>query len=330
MKKITVIGSGAWGTALALTLCQPGVATTLYCRNEEIAASINQTHRNEYYLPEIALPTHLRASCLLPQALQADVLLITTPTQFLREMCIKLKEASIAKEIVLVLCCKGIETHTLKLTNEIVADILPDNPVAILSGPNFADEVALGLPAATTISCGDNLLGNSLVQLFSHTTLRPYYSTDIIGTQIGGAVKNVLAIACGILEGKMLGENAKAALMTRGLAEMVRLGIAKGGKMETLMGLSGMGDLLLTCSSAKSRNMSLGISLGKGKSLQQILESRKNITEGVASAESVVQLAAQLEIEMPICEAVYKVLYHNLAIDTAIQGLLQRPLTNEI
>lgn len=329
MRKVTIIGAGAWGTALALTVSVPGLDVMIYSRNNEVIESINSLHRNVHYLPGIVLPATLKATHFLAEVKDSDVLVLTTPSQFLRETCVKLREASLPETIPLLLCCKGIERGTLKLMSEVVAEIMPANPVAIVSGPNFADEVAEKLPAATTIACSDPQLAMRLVQLFANTALRPYYSDDIIGAQIGGAVKNVLAIGCGILVGRGLGENAKAAFITRGLAEIVRLGMAKGGKMETLMGLSGMGDLILTCGSAKSRNMSLGMLLGQGKSLEQILETRQTITEGVASAESVIHLARKLSVEMPISEAVYNVLYSGMAVDTAISGLLQRPLTRE-
>lgn len=330
MTTITVIGAGAWGTALATTLASNHSPVTLYSRSSEVVDAINSLHQNPRYLPDIALPATLTASTLLQDAVAADVLVLTTPSQHLRAMCLQLAEGGLPHEVPLILCCKGIEMNSLKLVSEITAELLPHNPVALLSGPNFADEIGRGLPAATTIACNDPALGERLMQLFSNTAFRPYYSADIIGAQIGGAVKNVLAIGCGILIGKGLGENAKAALITRGLAEIMRLGLAKGGKMETLMGLSGMGDLILTCGSPKSRNMSLGLMLGSGKPLQEILATRQSITEGVTTAKSVVQLAEKLGIEMPICEAVYKVLYEDMVIEDAIAGLLQRPLTREV
>jgi glycerol-3-phosphate dehydrogenase (NAD(P)+) len=330
MKKIAVIGAGAWGTALALLLSRSGRAVMLYSRNEQVVEAVNLEGRNETYLPGCALPKNLKATVSLQEVIDSDALVLVSPAQFLRETCIKLRDAGVPAAMPLLLCCKGIETGTLKLMSEVVAEVLPECRVAVLSGPNFADEVAKGLPAATTIACEDPLLGQVLVQLFCDTAFRPYYSPDNIGAQIGGAVKNVLAIGCGILAGRGLGENAKAALMTRGLAEIVRLGMAKGGKMETLMGLSGIGDLILTCSSTKSRNMSLGMYLGQGGDLETLLSARQNITEGVASAASVTALARQLGIEMPICEAVYNVLYNKVAVETVIQGLLQRPLTSEL
>ena len=214
--------------------------------------------------------------------------------------------------------------------SEVVGTILPNNPIAVLSGPNFADEAARGLPTATTIACADASLGERLLYAIGGKLFRPYYSDDIIGTQVGGAVKNVIAIACGIAVGHGLGENARAAIITRGMAEMTRLCIAKGGKPETLSGLSGIGDLLLTCSSEKSRNMSLGIAIGKlGRVAEDIPTGRRGVTEGVATAESVTELAQKLGISMPICAAVQHILYDKAPIREAISELLERPFTVE-
>lgn len=215
------------------------------------------------------------------------------------------------------------------LMSEVVASVMPSNPIAVLSGPNFADEVARGLPAATTLACEDEAKVNELSFLCQSTIFRPYVTTDIIGAQVGGAVKNVLAIAAGITQGKHFGENAKAALITRGLAEIMRLCVAKGGRQETLMGLSGVGDIMLTCGSIKSRNMSLGFSLGQGTTLEDILSERKGVVEGVATAASVVELADSLGVDMPICQTVNDILYKHKDVDAAIRDLLHRPISKE-
>ena len=228
-----------------------------------------------------------------------------------------------------VICCKGIEQGSDRMMTEVVDEELPGVPQAVLSGPTFAIEVARGLPTAVTLSCADAALGGALVRALGTPTFRPYLSGDLIGAEIGGAVKNVLAIACGIVEGRGYGDNARAALITRGLAEMSRLALAKGGKAETLMGLSGMGDLILTASSAQSRNYSLGLMLGQGRLLADILAGRKAVTEGVWSAGAVVEMAARLGIEMPIAAAVDRVLNHGRPLDEAIADLLSRPFKAE-
>ncbi len=330
MRTVAVMGAGAWGTALALLLARANADVTLYSRNVESVAMLYTKRENSRCLPGVMLPDTLHVTASLAEVGGKDALVLVVPSQCLRDSLVQLQTMRLPPAVPLLLCSKGIETQTLKLMSEVAADILPENPVAVLSGPNFADEVAQGLPAATTIACDDKEIGNQWLQLFGHSAFRPYYSPDIMGAQIGGAVKNVLAIGCGILTGRGLGENARAALLTRGLAEMVRLGLAKGACAETLMGLSGIGDLILTCSSVKSRNMSLGMRLAQGEPLEQILALRQNVTEGVASAASVTALAAQLGVEMPICEAVYSIMYDHIPVDTAIQNLLQRPLTSEL
>ncbi len=229
-----------------------------------------------------------------------------------------------------VICAKGIERQTGALMSEVAAEALPGGPLAVLSGPTFAAEVARGLPTAVTLACADGDLGALLMAALGSRRFRPYLSDDLVGAQIGGAVKNVIAIACGIVTGRGLGDNARAALITRGLAEMVRLAMAKGAQPETMMGLSGLGDLTLTCNSQQSRNMSLGVALGRGEALADILAARRSIAEGVSTAPSVVALAGRLGVEMPICEAVDRVLHHNADIDATIEALLARPFKAEM
>jgi len=228
-----------------------------------------------------------------------------------------------------VICAKGIEIKTGALLTEVVAEVLPQAPRAVLSGPTFAAEVARGLPTAVTLACADAALGARLVAALGSRALRPYLADDPVGAEIGGAVKNVLAIACGIVIGRGLGENARAAIVTRGLAEMMRLAEAKGGRAATLMGLSGLGDLTLTCTSAQSRNFSLGLALGGGQSLAAVQAGRRSVAEGVSSAPATVALAARLGIEMPIAAAVDAILHRAAAIDAVIEGLLSRPFRSE-
>jgi glycerol-3-phosphate dehydrogenase (NAD(P)+) len=227
------------------------------------------------------------------------------------------------------LCAKGVEQGSLKLMTEVLAEVLPDAPAAVLSGPSFAAEVARGLPCAVTLACADAALGASLARSLATPTFRPYLSDDLIGAEAGGAVKNVLAVACGVVEGRGLGRSAHAGLITRGFAEMTRLGVALGARAETLAGLCGLGDLVLTCSSSQSRNMSLGVALGRGETLEQALAGKRSVAEGLASAPAVRALAAQLGVETPICEAVAAVVAGETSVEAAIDGLLSRPLRME-
>jgi glycerol-3-phosphate dehydrogenase (NAD(P)+) len=319
MKRIAVLGAGAWGTALAITSHNAGNDVLVWGRNPDVIDAINNRHENDKYLPNIKLPNAIQATDNIEKILKSDALLIVVPAQKLRETCENLKKAGLAKNIPLIICCKGIEQNTHALMSEVVAEILP-NPVAILSGPNFAGEIASGLPAAATIAATDKKLGMEMVNSLGSQFFRLYFSDDIIGAQIGGAVKNVLAIACGIAVGKGLGKNSSAALVTRGVAEIGRLCIAKGGKLETLMGLSGIGDIMLTCSSTASRNMALGFALGAGTA-----GTANSLVEGVATAQSVSELANKLKVDMPICRAVNEILHKGADINLAVKELLQRP-----
>lgn len=328
MRRINVIGGGAWGTALASVLAADGVETLLWAREPEVVAAVNGENRNPFFLPGIHLSPAVRATADLAEAAAADALLLVTPAQYLGAICRELTP-HLAASTALVICAKGIESRTGALMSEAVTAALPRHAFAVLSGPTFAAEVARGLPAAVTLACTDAALGQTLIDRIGRPTFRPYYSDDVIGAQIGGAVKNVLAIACGIVQGRGLGYNARAALITRGLAEMVRMGRKRGARTETLMGLSGLGDLVLTCTSEKSRNMSLGAALGKGRTLDEVMQERTSVAEGVFTADGVSDLAARIGIEMPICSAVEAVLHRSASIDETIQALLARPFTAE-
>ncbi|MCE3232083.1 MAG: glycerol-3-phosphate acyltransferase [Rickettsiaceae bacterium] len=324
MKKIGIIGAGAWGTALAVSSSNAGNEVLLWSHGEKVVQSINNYHENKRYLSGIKLPASIKATDNLAEVVESDMLLMVIPAQKLREVCLNIKTVFLKNSVPLVICCKGIEQGTRKLMSEVIAEILPDNPVAVLSGPNFAAEIAKGLPACATLACTDEKLGTELVNILASQSFRLYYSQDVVGAQIGGAVKNVIAIACGIAIGRGLGENAGAALVTRGMAEISRLCAAKGGKHSTLMGLSGIGDIMLTCGSSTSRNMSLGIALGGGQPLSN------QLTEGVATAASVAELAASLKIDMPICMAINDILHKGIDIDITIKSLLQRPFAVEL
>jgi glycerol-3-phosphate dehydrogenase (NAD(P)+) len=330
VKRLAIIGGGAWGTALAIVAARAGNAVTLWARDPAIVAAINEQHQNPTFLPGIALDPTIRASTDLAAAIAAaEAALTVVPAQFLRGVLVRLASL-LPVAMPLLLCAKGMETESLLTMSELAGEILPKSPVAVLSGPSFAAEVARGLPTAVTIASRDPEFARSFMATLGTDRFRPYLSQDPIGAEIGGAVKNVMAIACGIIEGRGLGDNARAALITRGLAEMVRLGRAKGAQAETFRGLSGLGDLVLTCTAGQSRNHALGVALGRGESLDAALAARQpSIVEGVATASAVARLTARLGIDMPITSAVDGVLHRGIAIDAMIDGLLSRPWRSE-
>ena len=325
---IGIIGAGAWGTALAQSVHRAGCGAVLWCFESGVEEVINRTHENTTYLPGIKLDAGIRATAILDEAAATDAIFLAVPAQFLRNVATDLS-STLARDIPVVVCAKGIEQNSAALMSEIVGDILPGRPLAVLSGPTFAAEVAMGLPTAVTLATQEPDVGNELIEAIGAQTLRPYISEDVIGAEIGGAVKNVLAIACGVTEGCGFGYNARAALITRGLAEMTRLCLAKGGKAETMMGLSGLGDLTLTCSSSQSRNYSLGEAIGKGEALGEVVASRNSVAEGVTSAAAVLTLAKRLGVEMPITESVVGIVNGTLTVDEAVKGLLARPFQAE-
>ncbi|MBI2239953.1 MAG: NAD(P)-dependent glycerol-3-phosphate dehydrogenase [Magnetospirillum gryphiswaldense] len=328
MQRIGIIGAGAWGTALAVAARRAGRDVVIWAHEPDVAGTINATRRNSTYLPDVHLDCCIRATTDLGDVTACDAVLLVTPAQHLRAT-LKMAAPRWRAGVPAVICCKGIEQGSDCMMTEVAEAELPGQPIAVLSGPTFAIEVARGLPTAITLACADKALGTALVQALGAPTFRPYLSSDLVGAEIGGAVKNVLAIACGIVEGRGYGDNARAALITRGLAEMTRLALAKGGRAETLMGLSGMGDLILTASSVQSRNYSLGLHLGQGRALADILAERKAVTEGVWSAGAVVDMASRLGIEMPISAAVDAVLNRGQPLDDAISDLLSRPFKLE-
>ncbi len=325
-----IIGGGAWGTALALALLRAGRDVRLWAFEPAVAESINRQHENKTYLPDIKLDPRLKATNNFADIAACDVWILVTPAQHTRAIAAELVKAAGESKAPVIIAAKGIEQKTSALLSDVVTATMPQHPVAILSGPSFAAEVANGKPAALTLAIKDAGLGEQLLQAMATPTFRLYLTDDVVGAQIGGAVKNVLAVACGVIEGRDMGENARAALITRGMAELVRLGVAMGGRAETLMGLSGMGDLVLTCSSPQSRNMSLGMALGQGKALADILASRASVAEGVTSAAATLALAQKHKVEMPIVAAVDAVLNRKADIDVLIAGLLARPLKTEV
>ena len=328
MKRISIIGAGAWGTALALVAVRAGHGATVWAHEPDVGESINRDRANPAFLPGIVLPPEVTATGDLAVAANADALLLVTPAQHLRSVVSRLVP-NLRPGVPLLICSKGIETSSGALMSEVLADVTPAAPVAVLSGPSFALEVAKGLPTALTLACEDAPLGEALAHTLSSAHFRIYRTDDLVGAQIGGAVKNVIAIACGVVMGRGLGENARAALITRGLHEMTRLARAKGGRSETVMGLSGLGDLTLTCTGEQSRNLTLGMALGRGERIAEILAHRRSIAEGVATASSVTALCRRLGIEMPISAAVDAVANHGADIKTTIASLLARPASLE-
>ncbi|HAK63379.1 MAG TPA: glycerol-3-phosphate acyltransferase [Alphaproteobacteria bacterium] len=328
LQHLAIIGGGGFGTALACVAARAGRRARLWVRDAQLMAEINRSHENSRYLPGIRLPEDLAATTDLAAAGDADAVLLATPAQFLRPTLQKLAP-HLKPGVPLLICAKGIETGTHLLLHQVVGQLAPDQPVAALSGPSFAGDIARGLPTAVTLACEDVALGEELVQSIGAQNLRPYLSTDVTGVEIGGALKNVIAIACGITEGQGLGESARAALMTRGLSEMTRLAVALGGQAETMMGLAGLGDLALSCNSRQSRNFTLGFRLGQGESLASILGGARGVFEGASTVSAALRLAERDRIDMPITAAVDTILQSRAAIADVIAGLLTRPYTTE-
>ena len=325
MADVAVLGGGAWGTALAQMLASDGRDVTLWALEPEVMAEINADHRNTPFLPDAELAPTIRATGDLADVADAQVVLAVVPAQHLRSV---LKEMpDFAGD--LVICAKGIEQSTGALMSDAAHDACPKASLAALSGPTFAHEVAAGLPAAVTLACeaGENQW-ERLSAVIARPTFRPYYSDDLIGAEIGGAVKNVLAIACGVVDGLALGQNARNALITRGFAEMTRFGTSRGASFDTMAGLCGLGDLVLTCSSTSSRNFSLGKAIGEGQSAADLMANRQTVAEGAHTAPVLQRLARAEGIDMPIVDAVVALLDGARAADVA-DGLLSRPLTTE-
>ena len=328
MSSVAVIGAGAWGTALAIQAARAGNTVTLWARDPARAEAIVASRANPR-LPGVRLPETILATSAMPHA--ADAVLLAVPTQYLRGVLGRLP-IGLAP---LVVCAKGVEQTTLRLPLEIVADVRPGTPSAILTGPNFAHEVAAGLPAAAVVAASDAGLRTSIAALLGTPSFRLYGNDDPIGAQVGGAAKNVIAIAAGAVIGAGLGENARAALITRGVAELSRLAVALGGRAETMMGLSGLGDLLLTCTGPASCNFSLGLALGRGERLADVLAARSAVTEGVATAPALVARAADpgsasgARVDLPICAAVASLLAGRTTLAEAIAALLARPRRDE-
>lgn len=327
---VAVLGAGAWGTALACVARRAGRPVRLWGRDPEVTAAIDEGRGNPRYLPDLALPHGIAATTDMAAALDgAETVLVVCPAQAMREVAGALASHLPAGAPV-ALCAKGVERESLKLMTEVAAEHLPGAPLAVLSGPTFAAEVARGLPTAVTIASDDERAAAAVRDALGGDAFRPYLSDDPVGVEVAGAAKNVIAIACGVAWGLGLGENARAALLTRGLAEMTRLAVALGGRAETMMGLSGLGDLSLTCNSRTSRNTSFGFALGEGQAADAVLKGRRTVTEGYWSAQAVVGLAERAGLDdLPITRAVDAVLAGRLTTGEALDDLLARPFREE-
>jgi glycerol-3-phosphate dehydrogenase (NAD(P)+) len=323
--RIGVVGGGAWGTALAQVAACGGEDIVLWAREPEVVDAINDAQENALFLPGVRLAPSLRATADLGELATCDALLVVTPAQHSRAVLGRLDAAGKP----LVLCSKGIEDATGLLMHEVAQEVQPECSIAVLSGPTFANEVAAGLPAAVTLAADDRATGEALVARLARPFFRPYLSDDVAGAEVGGAVKNVLAIACGVVEGRGLGLNARAALISRGFAEMARFGLAKGARAETLAGLAGLGDLVLTCTSTNSRNFSLGKGIGEGKRAADLLADRRTVAEGAYTAPVLKRAADALGVDMPIVAAVCALLAGEASVDEVMEGLLARPLRPE-
>jgi len=325
IERLGVIGGGAWGTALAQVAATGGRDTLLWAREPEVVAAVNATHENSIFLPGHSLSPAIRATGDLADLEACDAWLVVTPAQHMRAT---LAAASSCGRP-LILCAKGIEEASGLLLHDVAREACPGAQLAVLSGPTFAHEVAAGLPTAVTLACQDTALGDAIRTRIALPTFRTYATDDVAGAEVGGAVKNVLAIACGVVEGRGLGQNARAALIARGFAEMTRFGLAMGARRETLAGLSGFGDLVLTCSSTSSRNYSLGKGLGEGRSASDLMADRRTVAEGAFTAPVLHRLAQEKGIDMPIVSAVAALLSGQAGVDEVLGSLLSRPTRPE-
>lgn len=324
-----VLGAGSWGTALSIALADRGLEVTLFGNEPAIRDEINERHANSHYLPEITLPSCIRATTDLAEVISAPLLLLVVPSQVARLVLAQLQKIGLASTTILVTCTKGIDPESGKLMHELLEEFFPENPVAVLSGPSHAEEVARRIPTLVTAGSVDPHIATQVQSIFTLPWFRTYTSTDVVGIELGGVVKNVFAIAAGAIDGLGLGDNAKAAMVTRGLAEMTRLGVAMGAKEETFRGLSGIGDLIVTCYSQHSRNNRVGRMLGSGMSLEEAIASMSQVAEGVPNAKNAHELARRLGVRTPIIDQAYEVLYHGKSPATALRELLERDVRPE-
>ena len=319
MKKIAVIGAGAWGTAIANHIANNGYLVTLWCYEQQVVDDINIQHENKLFLANIKLNKNITATNNFKDLADSEAVFSVIPAQF-TEITLKplIEDNILSKEIPMIICSKGIENQSLNLLSDIIAKLLPQNPLAVMSGPNFADEIAIGKKAITTIACHDIKQAESIAKIMQNDRFTVMLCNDIIGTQLGGSLKNVIAIALGIANGLALSESLKAALITKGLNEIYALSVALGGEKITAMQACGVGDLVLTCSSLKSRNMSVGYELGKGKELDEIMAKRKTVVEGIATTKAAWQLAQKFNLKLPLISLIYDILYNGKKVNKDI------------
>lgn len=328
MNHVSIIGAGAWGTALALAAFRAGRKVTLWSISPDEVETINTRHENVYRLPGIALDPSLHATTHVQEAALADIIMLVPPAQFMRSTCQTFQKV-INPDVPLVIASKGIEVDTCRLMSEVVREFFPKNPLLVLSGPSFASDVAQKLPTAVTLAAEKLVLSQKIADLLTSSHFHLDASDDIVGTQVGGACKNIIAIACGIVEGRDLGDNARAAVVSRGLAEIARLGCAMGGKLETFLGLAGVGDITLTSLCAQSRNKSFGLALGRGTPLEEMLASKKTLTEGVYTVSGTVTLAKKHKVDMPLTFAMHQLLHEGGTVESLIEKLLTYSLKTE-
>jgi glycerol-3-phosphate dehydrogenase (NAD(P)+) len=325
LERVAVIGGGAWGTALAQVAAAEGREVLLWALEDEVVSAVNKIHENPLFLKGLKLSKSIVATSNFSEVSSADLWLVVTPAQHMRAILGRLPCTGKP----LVLCSKGIEEGSGLMLHEVAKEACPDSQVAVLSGPTFAHEVAAGLPTAVTVACEDEQLGEQIRERLAIPTFRTYWTDDVAGAEVGGAVKNVLAIACGVVEGRKLGLNARAALIARGFAEMTRFGLALGARRETLAGLSGLGDLVLTCSSTSSRNFSLGKAIGEGQSPAELMADRRTVAEGAHTAPVLDRIARERGVDMPIVAAVASLLSGKAGVDAVLEEMLSRPLKAE-
>lgn len=326
--KVGLLGGGSWGTTVA-ALTAKNCPTTIWARNADTVDDINKNHHNEQYLPGAVLPSSLKATYTIKETVfDADVIVMGLPAQSFREV---LKDAKphIRPWVPIISLAKGLENGTMMRMTEIIEQEMPGHPAGVLTGPNLAKEIALGQAAASVIAMVDDTIAEALQKVFRSGLFRVYTNDDVIGCELGGALKNIVAIATGMGDGAGAGENTRAGIITRGLAELTRLGVALGGKPSTFAGLTGMGDLVATCTSAKSRNRTVGYELGKGRKIDHIIADMNEVAEGVKTSKVVMKLAKKLELEMPIATEVYNVLYEGNNVYDAFKGLLRREVGSE-
>tara|TARA_B100001057_G_scaffold207465_1_gene208163 strand:- start:394 stop:1389 length:996 start_codon:yes stop_codon:yes gene_type:complete len=324
---ISILGSGAWGTALA-QLISKNNSVLMWVKEKTVKHDINQNHQNKRYLSGIRLNKKIVGTNNLEDLKYSEIIFLTVPVQYMSSILKKIKKI-VKSNVIFVCCSKGIEMNTLNLPSQIVSSHFPKHNIAVLSGPNFAEEISRNMPAATLVASSKINTSKKIASIVQTKIFRPYISDDVIGSQIAGATKNVYAIACGIVEGKKFGKNAVASIISRSFAEISRLNKSMKAKTETISGLSGMGDLVLTCSSKKSRNFRLGLDLASGMSLNSIIKKNSSIAEGVFTARALKQISQKKKLNLPIAETVYQILYRKKNIDYAIEELLNRPIGKE-